>query len=86
LSSDFWYNSNTGPSPRFLFNILLLLCVMEIPQLWIHKTCPFTGPRSSSMGVCWSRPTQRPASGPAMGVVVLSSPPALPCPCHHHQK
>lgn len=32
-ASSFWYTINTGPSPKFLSDILLLLRVMEILRL-----------------------------------------------------
>lgn len=35
-----WYTNNTGPSPK-LSDILLLPKVMEILQLWFHRTSPF---------------------------------------------
>jgi hypothetical protein len=43
----FCYTINTGSSLRFLLDTLLLPCVMEILQLWICRTSPFTHSSSS---------------------------------------
>ena len=41
MASGFCYIINTGSSPRLLLESLWLPYVMEIPQLWICRTCTF---------------------------------------------
>lgn len=65
------YTINTGPSIGLLLDILLLLCVLEVLQLLVCRTGPFT----CSSRSCWSGPTQNPSS--RTGLVI---PPALPAP------
>jgi hypothetical protein len=43
----FCYTINTGSSLGLLLDILLLLCIMEILQLWICRAYPFTHDSSS---------------------------------------
>lgn len=49
-ASGFHYTINTRSSLGLLSNILLLRCVTEILQFWIHRTGPFTDSSSSQMG------------------------------------
>ena len=41
-ASGFYYAISTGSSMRLLSVALLLLCVIEILQLWFCRTGPFT--------------------------------------------
>lgn len=52
-----------GFSPRLLLVILLLSCVMEILQLWVYRTGPFTSPNHLQMIQFWNEPIQSPVSG-----------------------
>jgi hypothetical protein len=78
VASGFCYTINTGSSPGLLLDILLPPCVMEILQLWICNTGPFT--YSSIIDIGWAN--TKPWTW-AWVVSELVSPPALPHP--HHQ-
>ena len=69
-----------GPPLKLLLDFLLLFCVMELLQLCVCRTGPFTCSSSSHMGWILGWANIQPWS---VGSAALVIPPALPC--SHHQ-
>ena len=80
--SDFFDTINIGSSPALLLVNLLLLCVIEILQLWIGRTVPFTHLKNSQMMQMLGWASSKPWTWTWVVAELLS---LLTLPYRHHQ-